>query len=430
MNRLYVRIWLAVVGAVVLLTLALSLAGRWYYEDRLAEQMAQQPGGAQAVPWLAQREVSLRDAQGKLVAQATGPAVRVPGRNIELPMQAASQAPGQETGQPLVLHFSPPKPNRAGGPPPKPMLPPPERSAWGYALVVLAVALAVAAGAYPVTRRLTGQLERLKASVQQWGRGDLAHRADVKGSDEVAYLAEQFNQSAAQIEQLVRAQRSLLANASHELRSPLARIRMGLELLESNVEPATQERLQLEVKRSMGELDALIDEVLLASRMDAPGMEAFSPQPVDLVALLAEECAQTGAELAVSAAPELLMVQGEPKLLRRLVRNLLENGERYASGSVEAVLTLRHNKPLLQVQDGGPGIPPEQRERIFEPFYRTPGASERAGGVGLGLSLVRSIANRHGAEVSTTDRADGHRGACFEVAFLNAAAESKTLQKS
>jgi two-component system, OmpR family, sensor kinase len=107
-------------------------------------------------------------------------------------------------------------------------------------------------------------------------------------------------------------------------------------------------------------------------------------------------------------------VQGEAKLLHRVVRNLLENARRYAQGRVMLSLTHQATQAVIRVIDQGPGVPPDQRERIFEPFYRLPGASERDGGVGLGLALVKSITQRHGGSVCCEDTPTG-QGACFTV---------------
>ena len=106
-------------------------------------------------------------------------------------------------------------------------------------------------------------------------------------------------------------------------------------------------------------------------------------------------------------------VRGIPKLLRRAIRNLLENARRYSDGEVEVLVRREGNRAVVRVSDHGPGVPHGQRERIFEPFYRLPGASERAGGVGLGLALVRSIAQRHGGRVYCEDQPGGGTGACF-----------------
>jgi signal transduction histidine kinase len=166
-----------------------------------------------------------------------------------------------------------------------------------------------------------------------------------------------------------------------------------------------------EISRNIGELDQLIDEILLASRLDAQEADLGTVEPVDLVGLTAEECARTHATLDVDLAA--VVVPGVAKLLRRAVRNLLENARRYADGEVTVVLRQTGNEAILQVNDSGPGVPAALVERIFEPFYRLPGASERDGGVGLGLALVKSIAQRHGGSVRCSNRRGG--GACFEI---------------
>jgi signal transduction histidine kinase len=179
-----------------------------------------------------------------------------------------------------------------------------------------------------------------------------------------------------------------------------------------------RDRTRQEILRNMGELDQLIDEILLASRLDAREADLGTIEAVDLVGLCAEECARVGAQLDVPEGMTSLEVQGVAKLVRRMVRNLLENAMRYGAAAGEedgVVLSLAHvdTSPRLRVCDRGPGVPSEYRDRIFEPFFRLPGASERAGGVGLGLALVKSIAERHGWQVACEAGPDG--GACFAV---------------
>ena len=158
----------------------------------------------------------------------------------------------------------------------------------GVPLFALAlVALAVGVGAYPVVRRLTSRLERLQAGVESLGAGDLSARVKVEGRDEVARLAESFNRAAGRIEELVSAHKALLANASHELRTPLTRIRLAVELMKAG---ADAERKR-QVEQDIAELDTLIDEILLASRLDAV-KEREADEEVDLLALAAEECAR------------------------------------------------------------------------------------------------------------------------------------------
>jgi signal transduction histidine kinase len=288
----------------------------------------------------------------------------------------------------------------------------PRMHAMGFVVMLLMIAVVVALGALPVVRRLTGRLERLQRSVEVWGEGQLATRVAVEGSDEVARLAVSFNDAAARIEALVRAQKSLLANASHELRSPLARIRMAAELMSEQATPA----LGAELRRNVAELDQLIDEVLLASRLETVGAGMRREEEVDLTGILAEECARVGAALDARAHTML----GESKLLRRMVRNLLENAVRHGAGSAVCVrlagvgdAAVGDAALRLEVCDGGPGIPEPERERVFEPFYRVSGASEAAGGVGLGLSLVRQIARHHGGDAQCLP--NGARGCCFRV---------------
>jgi signal transduction histidine kinase len=253
----------------------------------------------------------------------------------------------------------------------------------------------------------------------------------------VAFLATRFNSAAERIQNLVESQKALLnahknllANASHELRSPLARIRMGLELMVPTLDDsaANAAAQRTEISRSITELDQLIDEILLASRLDAGQTDNEPMEVLDLTGLAAEECSRVHAELkagpepgegtghAEAQAPAVLL-RGSPRLLRRLLRNLLENARRYSSGDITLTLSAGGSAaaPLavIRVNDRGPGVPAAQRERIFEPFYRLPGASEREGGVGLGLALVKSIAERHGGTVRCEDNPDG--GASFVV---------------
>ena len=389
-NRLYVRIWLAVILAVVVLTLLVSWAWRLTAEAPL-------------------REVNIRNMAGEIIGRGerrTLPKPPMP----DMPMMPLGKGPhptrhGPEfivqmnNGEEVHVHL------------PRP----PERSPfsnrqYGFFWLLALVGVAVALGTYPIIRQMTRRLEAVKAGVDRWGAGDLDARVPVQGHDEVASLALRFNSAAERIQGLIGAHKSLLANASHELRSPLTRIRMGLELMGDKPTPGFKD----EIARNIGELDQLIDEILLASRLDAREADMGTVEQVDVTGLLAEECARVDADFSADGSGgESVMVQGVVKLLRRLVRNLLENARRYSQGDVQVVLRLRDQKVEIQVCDRGPGVPPELRERIFEPFYRLPGASERSGGVGLGLSLVKSITERHGGQVRCTGRDGG--GACFVV---------------
>lgn len=415
LKKLYTRIWLAVVLAVAVLTFLVGWAWRLTVEPPL-------------------RDVVIRNEAGQIIGNGHSRRRRPPGARIAArpPGEPEAHAPsfglqshngnGPEfvvlmlDGQ--IVHMQLPRPPRS------PWNLAPFGFFWTLALVALAVALAT----YPIIRKLTRRLELLQNGVEKWGEGDLSIRVPEVGQDEVAFLATRFNHAAQRIENLVKShesllasQKSLLANASHELRSPLTRIRMGLELMGSPSSPTFKN----EITRNIAELDQLIEEILLASRLDAREADLGTIEPVDLIGLAAEECARVGAELEVLGGsdpttlasphdePSALPVQGVTKLLRRLMRNLLENARRHAAGNITVSLRPVDRQAVIRVCDRGPGVPPELRERIFEPFYRLPGATERDGGVGLGLALVKSIVIRHGGTVDCENRPEG--GACFVV---------------
>jgi signal transduction histidine kinase len=403
-QKLYVRIWLAVVLAVAVLTLLVGSAWRLASEPPL-------------------RQVVLRNEAGQVIGGGHSQFMKHPGMDAESRQDDGPDAemPGQSPHGPLgsgpefvvrmvdgqIVHVQLPRPPRS----------PWSRAPFGFFWTLSLVAIAVALATYPIIRKLTRRLELLQNGVEKWGEGDLSIRVPATGQDEVAFLARRFNHAAERIEALVKSheallasQKSLLANASHELRSPLTRIRMGLELMGA---PASPE-FKGEISRNIAELDQLIEEILLASRLDAREADVGTVESVDLIGLAAEECARVGAELDVQeSGASALAVQGVSKLLRRVVRNLLENARRHAAGDITVTLGVTNNRAVITVSDRGPGVPAELRERIFEPFYRLPGATERDGGVGLGLALVKSITLRHGGSVHCENCPEG--GARFVV---------------
>ena len=393
-QRLYLRIWLAVVVGMAVLTLCVAWA--W----KIAEEQRTQNSTAPPA-----REMVVRGPDGSVLLEGRGN--RVSGSSVEGVHFEIETKDGQSYGLWMA-----PREWREGRPPPRDgavafWLRPP----FGFLWMLGLVGIAVAVGVFPIIRRLLKRLENLQRGVKRFGEGDLSVRVPEHGHDEVADLAHQFNAAAARIETLMTAHKSLLANASHELRSPLTRIRMGLEFMGDD--PASA-RAKAEIQRNISELDQLVDEILLASRLDSSEVDVGTVESVDLVGLAAEECARIEADLDMQTDGSL-EVQGIAKLLRRAVRNLLENARRYSEGEITLSLSQENHMAVIRVEDHGPGVPQAQRERIFEKFYRLPGASERSGGVGLGLSLVRSIAERHGGTVRCEGRQDGRRGASFVI---------------
>lgn len=403
-QRLYLRIWLAVVVAVMVFSLVVG----WLWRQALDRDREERDDRAA-------REIVLRNSAGVVVGQAPAEAVRLPGQGLEFQVV-------MKDGQTLYVELP-----RVGQPPGGVPSRRTMSRTYGFFWTLALVAIAVALGAYPIVRRLTKRLETLQKGVDRWGQGDLSTRLSETGSDEVALLSRRFNQAAERVENLLLSHKTLLANASHELRSPLARIRMGLELLGADPVHARQRR---EMVRSIEELDQLIDEILLASRLDmrdANDAMALGPtEEVDLVGLAAEECARIGADLDMAMQTSEVLVQGHARLLRRVLRNLLENARRYgkaqqktdtpqSEAAIRLTVALKPAAPgstdgtwaEVSVDDRGPGVPPALREQIFEAFYRLPGASEKEGGVGLGLALVKSIAQRHGGSVRCEGRPGG-----------------------
>jgi signal transduction histidine kinase len=412
-RRLYVQIFLTIVAALLVFALLAGIAWRLAGEPRWAAN------SREAVAELIHAALPPADAPHELQQAALD---RIAGRlRRDIAIFGPDGAPLAHIGHALPA----PDPARAtegwlsgDGPPAWRLRLPdgrwlvarlhraPHSPAGGLIVTLALLALGVAVGTYPVARRLTRRLERLKVGVDALGAGDLTARVPVEGHDEVAALAATFNRSAGRIEALVTAHKKLLANASHELRSPLARIRMALGMHAEGGDP----RFRREVERDIAELDALIDEILLSSRLDALD-ECATLEEVDLLALAAEESARNGAE----AQGDRVVTSGEPRLLRRLLRNLIENARRHSGGTSVDVTVLRTGAGRAEVRvcDRGPGVPEHERERIFEPFYRMPGASERDGGVGLGLALARQIARRHRGDVRCEAREGG--GSCFVV---------------
>ncbi|WP_157271863.1 sensor histidine kinase [Azohydromonas aeria] len=423
MKSLYLRVWLTVVAVLALF----ALGSGWLFQHQMEHERGRFDAAAseRLAAWGDLLQHALPPPQAPAENQAE--VLREWSERLRVPLalddprdrrlgasdsfERISREPGArvlpiklDDGRTLWLARPQRGPGGRRGPLPPP--PPPWLRGTGLVAVLLGLFVAVAAGAYPVVRRLTRRLEALQAGVERFGAGALAHRVDDTGRDEVARLARSFNQAAERIETLLRSHQSLLANASHELRSPLARLKMAVSLMET-ARPDQQSGLQAEIHADIAELDALVEEVLLASRLDArPDIERHE---ADLLALSAEEAARVGAELHAGTGP--FAVQGEERLLRRALRNLLENARRYGGDEVELTLERAGSTLRAAVCDRGPGVPEDMRERIFEPFFRLPGHAEQHGGVGLGLSLVRQIAQRHGGSVRCEPREGG--GSCF-----------------
>src|SRR6478672_1680905 len=407
MKRLYLQIYLTIVGSLVLVVLTAGLL--WHFVagvppfgqpfEIAGEVVAELvPGSSaplavqqQAIDRLAQRldaDLALYGRRNELLAAAGRP----------LPAPSRGSRTGGWLRSPAGPAVSIPLPDGRWL---VARLPLRRRPSAGVLAAFLGViALVVALGAHPVVRRLTGRLERLQRGVESLGAGDLRARVKVEGRDEVARLAQSFNQAAARIEGLVDAHKMLLANASHELRTPLTRITLGLELA------GTSPERKVELEKDIAELDQLVDEILLVSRLDATE-QLDVRENIDLTALAAEECARYDG-CTVEGRP--VTVHGDPALLRRMIRNLLDNAQLNGQPPIEVTVDQQNDQAVLRVSDHGPVIPQTAREQLFSMFYRVPGRSGPKGS-GLGLALVKQIARRHGGDVVY----DSAHGSCFAV---------------
>jgi len=409
MRRLYQKIYLTIIASLVMVVL---IAGAIW---RFGGQQAPVASAFEMAGELAAAALPPADAPQPVQQQAVERLAQK--LKIDIALFDSSLTPIASFGRPL-----PPPPSRPGGaggwlygpmgpawsfPLPDQRwivarAPPRHRNpVIGLVLFLGAIALAVAVSAYPVVRGLTRRLERLQTGVETLGAGNLAARVKVEGRDEVAQLAESFNQAATRIEELVGAHRLLLANASHELRTPLSRIRLGIELYDQKRDAA----LKAEIARDITELDTLIDEILLASRLEAaPSLQS---EPIDLLGLIAEECARYD-DCTLHGEP--VSMRGDPRLLRRLMVNLLDNAKRHGKPPVLVDVRRDGAQVYVDVVDAGDGIPQAEREHVFTPFYRLAG---EARGTGLGLSLVRQIARLHGGDTVVAPRPG--RPGCFHV---------------
>lgn len=397
MSRLFVKIYLTIVASLVLLVMIVGTYWHFAMDDNRhhpAVELVVQLAAATLAPSTeppAAQQAKIEDLSSRLHSDLAlygpdGRLIAAAGRHPPPPPRRDDQT-GDWTpdARGPAFIFDLPDGRRLIARAPRTARPP--WAALGFHLLLAAFAVGIAA--LPIARGLTRRLEKLQRAVDTLGAGDLSARVEVSGNDEVASLATSFNRAAARIEELVAANKTLLANTSHELRTPLARIRLGVELLKKDSDP--QRKIDLE--RDIAELDQLIDEILTASRLDTVS-DLGPTEEIDLLALAAEEGARYD---NCSVAGESVVIVGDARLLRRMIRNLIENARRHGAPPIEIEVAHGKNAATLSVSDHGPGIPDADRERIFEPFYRIPGRNA-ATGSGLGLALVRQIARRHGGD--------------------------------
>jgi len=275
----------------------------------------------------------------------------------------------------------------------------------GIAVVVLGTLLSLLTALFLV-RRITVPLARAAAATGKVGAGETPEPLPETGPSELAALARRFNRMAQEVRELLDNRTTLLAGISHDLRTPMTRLQLNLELLRDSPRP---ERID-KALADLAEMNALIAAYLELAR--ASGVEARSS--FDLAALLAELAGQTG--VAWLGAPPC-EIEAAPVTVRQIVVNLIENAQRYGGDHpVELMLECGAECARVVVRDYGPGIPEAQIDKVFRPFYRLEGSrSVATGGTGLGLAIVRQLAQSQGWTVVLDNRAGGGLDAVLEI---------------
>lgn len=257
-------------------------------------------------------------------------------------------------------------------------------------------------------RPLWRDLKRLKADATHLGEGDLSVRTEIPKSSTLHTLATTFNRMADSIQHLVEGQKELTHAVSHEFKTPVARLRFALEMMRDHPDKTDQERYLGGMESDLDELEGLIGELLSHARYDRQDL-AIHPEPLDLIQWMEQRAAdhrRGNHDIAVVVenggihAP----VMFDPVAMEKLFNNLLANAQRYAKSLVKVTLKYDADEVEVCVEDDGPGIPEEECEAVFNPFYRLDDSRERSsGGSGLGLAIVRRIAERHSGKVSCNE---------------------------
>ncbi|HEY3451195.1 MAG TPA: HAMP domain-containing sensor histidine kinase [Myxococcales bacterium] len=294
------------------------------------------------------------------------------------------------------------------------------------AMMLVVVALALAAGSFPLARTITKPLDALTAAARRLGSGDLSTRTGLKRKDEVGELATAFDEMADRLQKLVQGEKELLANVSHELRTPLARIRVALELASEG--DAEKARAYLgDIATDLGELERLVEDVLSVARLDLMQGKGGAP-PLRLERVPSQTILEASAERFRSARPERKLevllgtglpdVQADPSMLRRVVDNLLDNAAKYSEIDKPVALnaTAAEGKVVVEIRDEGIGIEEKDLPNLFRPFFRTERSrSRKAGGVGLGLALAKRIVEAHGGTIAVESAPGKGTTVRFEV---------------
>ncbi len=272
----------------------------------------------------------------------------------------------------------------------------------------------ILAGSYLVVRWLFRPLSWLNAGVQEIASGNLTYQVPVRSADELGRLTESFNVMASRVSDIVKAREQLLVDVSHELRSPLTRMKVELEFV-------TDKTIRSQLQQEVRELETMVTELLEAERL-ASNHGGVQLSEVDLV-MVVRELIETyhgrQPHIHVLSTPETLVLRLDVERVKIALRNVIENALKYSPPTglhVEVRVQRTETAALVSVHDYGPGIPAADQPRVFEPFYRVDKSRGRmTGGYGLGLSLVKKIMTAHGGEILLSSTAG--EGSTFTLQF-------------
>ncbi len=282
---------------------------------------------------------------------------------------------------------------------------------------IFAIVLTAGLVCYLLALYLTSPVKKLQSTVQAFAEGNLDARVSPElgnRGDELAELGREFDRMAERIANLISSQKRLLADISHELRSPLARLTVALELARKNSNPKADQALD-RIEQESERVNQLVGQLLKLTRLES-GAEEVPPETVSLEELVQQVIEDADFEAhalnkSVKATRlEQCRVAGSVELLRSAVENVIRNAVRYTpeGSAVEVALQWRLDTAVLTVRDHGPGVPEAELAHIFEPFYRVSEARERtSGGVGLGLSIAERTVKLHGGSIRAENAPDG-----------------------
>jgi signal transduction histidine kinase len=297
--------------------------------------------------------------------------------------------------------------NGVTGPPP---LPPPFGLSFVVSLVLSAAAVSLAG--LVIARRITRPMRRLTLAADRLGRGESVEPLPERGPEEVVRGTRAFNEMHARLDRFIRDRTHMLAAISHDLRTPITSLRLRAELVED-------EEARGKLIETLDEMQRMVEATLSFIRAEGSGEETRDVDLTALVESLAEDLGELDHQVTVAAA-ERIVVRCRPDGVRRALRNVIENAVAYG-GAAQIRLEDGPGQSRIVVEDGGPGLPEEDLQRVFEPFVRGEGSRSReTGGIGLGLAIARTIMRGHGGDITLENRAEGGLRATLALPLLAA----------